>query len=177
MEADDESWEVQNNRRRGRGESNGKKLDVTKFFVTNIPRGCRPWDLANAFRVYGDIAGAFIAKKKDEEGRIFGFVSFRSVRDLEELKVNLSTVRLGGNKLVFNVALFARENGDVKHSAVKDGGGKPKEGQNKVNGGVTKVRGSNTVKNGVSFLDILTNKTHEVQDEDEVIIDPATFSL
>ncbi|KAJ0799661.1 putative RNA recognition motif domain, nucleotide-binding alpha-beta plait domain superfamily [Helianthus annuus] len=162
MEADDDTWEAQNNRCRDRGETDG----------------CRPWDLANAFRAYADIAGAFIAKKKDKDGRTFGFVSFKSVRDLDELKVNLSTVRSGGNKLVVNVALFARENREVNSSSVKGGGVKvADEGQNRVHGGLPKVRGFNAVNNGVSFLDILTNKTHAVHDEDEVIIDPSTFFL
>ncbi|MFS7912275.1 putative nucleotide-binding alpha-beta plait domain superfamily, RNA-binding domain superfamily [Helianthus anomalus] len=61
MEANEEIWETQNKRSRGRGTTKSNKTDVTKFFVTNIPSGCRPWDLANTFREYGEITGAFIA--------------------------------------------------------------------------------------------------------------------
>ncbi|KAF5789685.1 putative RNA recognition motif domain, nucleotide-binding alpha-beta plait domain superfamily [Helianthus annuus] len=121
MEANEESWEVQNRSRRGRGAAVGLKPEVTKFFVTNIPQGCRPWDLANVFIDYGEIASAFIAKKKDKDRRIFGFVSFKGVRDLEELKNNLSKVKLGGNKLVVNVALFVKENGVFKSSVAYGG--------------------------------------------------------
>ncbi|KAJ0780248.1 putative RNA recognition motif domain, nucleotide-binding alpha-beta plait domain superfamily [Helianthus annuus] len=120
MEPDDGSWEVQNRRRRGKGVAEGSGQGITKFFVSNIPQGCRPWDLANAFRAFGEIAGAFIAKKKDKEGRTFGFVSFKGVSDLEELKRSLSNLKLGGNKLSINVALFARENGVPKPATVED---------------------------------------------------------
>ncbi|MFS8013130.1 putative RNA recognition motif domain, nucleotide-binding alpha-beta plait domain superfamily [Helianthus anomalus] len=50
---------------------------VTKFYVANIPDGCRPWDLASFLGNYGEIAGSFIAKKRSKEGLKFGFVSFR----------------------------------------------------------------------------------------------------
>ncbi|KAJ0509538.1 putative RNA recognition motif domain, nucleotide-binding alpha-beta plait domain superfamily [Helianthus annuus] len=59
---------------RGAGSRNGFNPKVCKFYVSNIPLGCRPWDLANAFRGFGEIVGAFIAKKKDKLGKTFGFV-------------------------------------------------------------------------------------------------------
>ncbi|KAM0014396.1 putative RNA recognition motif domain, nucleotide-binding alpha-beta plait domain superfamily [Helianthus debilis subsp. tardiflorus] len=178
MEVDDESWEVQNNRRRGRGENIGHKSEITNFFVSNIPQGCRPWDFANSFREYGEIAGAFFANKKDKEGRIFGFVSFRGVRDVEDLKHSISNVKLGGNKLLINVALFARENGEAKSSKVHGGGVKSAvDGQYKEQTGKPRVNWYNSVMNGVLFLDILTNKSHATCEEDVVVIDPSTFSL
>ncbi|KAJ0715847.1 putative RNA recognition motif domain, nucleotide-binding alpha-beta plait domain superfamily [Helianthus annuus] len=176
MEADDDSWEVQIKSRRGNGPGDGSKLVVTKFFVTNIPQGCRLWDLADAFRSYGKVAGAFIAKKKDKEGRTFGFVSFRGVRDLEELKMNLSRVKLGGNKLLINITLFAKENENLKPSAAF--GGRVKgSGEGQVNHQEVrpKVFGPNQVKKGISFLDILTNKSHSDRDEDVAVVDPSIF--
>ncbi|KAJ0816766.1 putative RNA recognition motif domain, nucleotide-binding alpha-beta plait domain superfamily [Helianthus annuus] len=177
MEADDEGWETQNRKRKGGGAGAVFHPDITKFFVTNIPQGCRPWDLANAFRGFGEIAGAFIAKKKDKEGRIFGFVSFRGVRD-QKLKQNMSKVKLGGNKLLVNVALFARENVVTKPTSSVGGGGRSKgSGQYAGQEGVPYVKGSKPVKDGVSFLDILTNRTRDYCEEDVLIVDPAISSL
>ncbi|MFS7987546.1 putative RNA-binding domain superfamily [Helianthus anomalus] len=70
MEFEDDGgpWVENNAKRSGFGE--GFNPRVVKFFVSNIPRGCRPWDLANAFRAFGDIAGAFIAKKRIRKERL-----------------------------------------------------------------------------------------------------------
>ncbi|KAM0039489.1 putative RNA recognition motif domain, nucleotide-binding alpha-beta plait domain superfamily [Helianthus debilis subsp. tardiflorus] len=181
MDAEDDSWEVQNSRRRGKGNGAGFRQEISKFFVTNIPQGCRPWDLANAFRIYGEIAGAFIAKKKDKVGRTFGFVSFKGVRDLEELKCSLSNVKLGVNKLEINVALYAKENGNAK-SVVGNGGngGKPKmmgAGQHRVQEDYLQAKVQMSVKSGASFLDVLTNTTQVVKEEDVLVLDPSSFSL
>ncbi|KAJ0736953.1 putative RNA recognition motif domain, nucleotide-binding alpha-beta plait domain superfamily [Helianthus annuus] len=94
------------------GSSGGHPV-VRKFFVSNIPQGCRPWDLADAFRRFGEVSGAFIAKKKDKEGRTFGFVSFKGVRNVEDLGRELKKMNLGGNKLIVNLARYANENADA----------------------------------------------------------------
>ncbi|KAJ0570836.1 putative RNA recognition motif domain, nucleotide-binding alpha-beta plait domain superfamily [Helianthus annuus] len=178
MEVDDDLWEVQNRKRRSSGTGGGSLSDVSKFFVTNIPQGCRPWDLANAFRPFGEIAGAFLAKKKDKEGRTFGFVSFRGVRDMEELKINLSKVKLGGNKLLVNVALFVKENGNLKPSGQFGGRAKGTgEGLPRPQGVFSKGFGAQHVKKGASFLDILTNRTYADNEEDVLVVDPGIFSL
>ncbi|KAM0024267.1 putative RNA recognition motif domain, nucleotide-binding alpha-beta plait domain superfamily [Helianthus debilis subsp. tardiflorus] len=190
-------WEVQNSKRRSKGGKAGLKQDISKFFVTNIPHGCRPWDLANAFRAFGEIAGAFIAKKKDKDSRTFGFVSFKGVRDLEDLKNTISKVKLGGNKLVINVARFAKENGYPRVADGKGGKGGSEKllGGSQLNGqvGASHLTGLRSIKNGTSFLDALTNKTHvengtsfldaltnktHVEKEDDVLLlDPTMFSL
>ncbi|KAM0008329.1 putative RNA recognition motif domain, nucleotide-binding alpha-beta plait domain superfamily [Helianthus debilis subsp. tardiflorus] len=178
MDVDDDSWEVQNKKRRSSGSGDGLLSDVSKFFVTNIPQGCHPWDLANTFRPFGEIVGAFIAKKKDKEGRIFGFVSFRGVRDMEELKVSLSKVKLGGNKLLVNVALFAKENANLYPSGKFGGREKgPGEGYARPQGVLPKGYGAQHVKKGISFLDILTNRSHADKEEDVVVVDPGISSL
>ncbi|MFS7987392.1 putative RNA recognition motif domain, nucleotide-binding alpha-beta plait domain superfamily [Helianthus anomalus] len=167
MELVDDDWEVQNRRNKGRKEAGGSKPDIVKFFVSNIPQGCRPWDMENAFSIFGKIAGAFIAKKKDKEGKIFGFVSFKGVRDLDELKRNLTNVNLGGNKLVSNATggrnSFGRKDKGIRIDRV--------QGEN------SKAKEFDSVKKGVSFLDILTSRSHAALDEEDLAIDPATFTL
>ncbi|MFS7913022.1 hypothetical protein Hanom_Chr02g00136741 [Helianthus anomalus] len=80
---------------------------------------------------------------------------------------NLSKMKFGGNKLLVNVALFARENGDFKPDVANRRGAKVEGGvQDNVQEGNLKVRGFNSVKKGVSFLDILTNSSHVASEED-----------
>ncbi|KAF5821816.1 hypothetical protein HanRHA438_Chr01g0019801 [Helianthus annuus] len=42
---------------------------------------------------------------------------------------------------------------------------------------VSRSTGLRSVKNGVSFLDVLTNKTHAEKEENVLVLDPAIFSL
>ncbi|KAJ0788214.1 putative RNA recognition motif domain, nucleotide-binding alpha-beta plait domain superfamily [Helianthus annuus] len=83
---------------------------ITKYFVANLPEGCTPWELRKALEGYGDIAGTYVAKKKDKGGGRFGFVSFANVRDRSELESSLRGARMGDNKLKVNIARFAVEN-------------------------------------------------------------------
>ncbi|KAJ0805831.1 putative RNA recognition motif domain, nucleotide-binding alpha-beta plait domain superfamily [Helianthus annuus] len=152
---------------------------VRKFFVSNIPKGCRPWDLADAFRRFGEVSGAFIAKKKDKEGRTFGFVSFKGVRNVEELGRDLKKMNLGGNKLIVNLARYANENADAfptkeQVSSGRGGAGRPM-------GGFTNrfiaPEKAGEVKKGFSFADIFLNKSSPVLDEDSIEIDPSINTL
>ncbi|KAJ0735430.1 putative RNA recognition motif domain, nucleotide-binding alpha-beta plait domain superfamily [Helianthus annuus] len=154
---------------------------VCKFFVSNIPNGCRPWDLANAFRAFGELVGAFIAKKKDKAGLTFGFVSFKGVQDAGEFERRMGNLKLGGNKLIVNIARFAREN-VANHQ--------PRGGVN--NGTRERVHSNNLhsvgmpshpqkvhkeVSKGKSFVDILLNKTCPAREDDVVEVDPSFSSL
>ncbi|KAJ0579889.1 putative RNA recognition motif domain, nucleotide-binding alpha-beta plait domain superfamily [Helianthus annuus] len=84
---------------------------ITKFFITNLPEGCTPWELKCGLAGLGDVWGTYVAKKRDKEGRRFGFASFKDVRDKSELERSLKGIKLGGCKLVVNIARFAKENG------------------------------------------------------------------
>ncbi|KAJ0734343.1 hypothetical protein HanPI659440_Chr11g0418991 [Helianthus annuus] len=126
----------------------------------------------------GRLRGLSLLKRRIKEGRIFGFVSFKGVRDLEDL---LAKVKLGGNKLVINMARFAKENGLPKFADDKGGkGGLVKTmgtGKSNVQMGNSHLKGLKSFKNGVSFLDVLTNKTHEEKEDDVLVLDPSVFSL
>ncbi|KAM0031772.1 putative RNA recognition motif domain, nucleotide-binding alpha-beta plait domain superfamily [Helianthus debilis subsp. tardiflorus] len=152
---------------------------VRKFFVSNIPVGCRSWDLADAFRRFGEVSGAFIAKKKDKEGRTFGFVSFKGVRNVEELGRELKKMKLGGNKLIVNLARYANENADAipvreKFPLGRGGVGRPMGGYS--NSFIAPEK-AGEVKKGFSFADILLNRSSLVLDEDSIEIDPSINSL
>ncbi|KAM0065404.1 putative RNA recognition motif domain, nucleotide-binding alpha-beta plait domain superfamily [Helianthus debilis subsp. tardiflorus] len=86
------------------------KKKITKFFVTNLPSGCNPWDITEFVKVFGEVAGVYIAKKKDKNGNRFGFLSFSNVRDAKELERALNGTKMGDSKLKVNITRFASEN-------------------------------------------------------------------
>ncbi|KAJ0821011.1 putative RNA recognition motif domain, nucleotide-binding alpha-beta plait domain superfamily [Helianthus annuus] len=178
---EEEGWEFPHVKKKGgSGSRKEERSHVLKFFVTNIPSRCRPWDLANAFRSYGEIGGAFIAKKKDKEGRIFGFVSFKGVRNAAELEDSLQKIKLGDNKLKVNVAMFAKEHGDVAQKVAAGSYRQDRVRSAPASGFVNREHGPKKfmeVHVGSSFADILMNIFSLVLEEDMVDIDPAVFTL
>ncbi|KAJ0811070.1 putative ankyrin repeat-containing domain superfamily [Helianthus annuus] len=131
----------------------------------------------------GDLSGAFIAKKKDKEGQIFRFVSFKGVRDQAELELRLKKIKIGGNNPKVNVALFASENGGIPGPKGGMVSGENTRFASRVSNGRNLNAGSlppnmfNTVRLGKSFSDILLNKSSPVTEEDCVTVDPSVFTL
>ncbi|KAJ0576315.1 putative RNA recognition motif domain, nucleotide-binding alpha-beta plait domain superfamily [Helianthus annuus] len=87
--------------------------DILKLFVTNLPEGCTPWELRKRLECFGDIAGTFVAKKRDKNGCRFGFVSVKGVRDRQEFLKSIEGIKMGDSRLKINVARFAAENAGV----------------------------------------------------------------
>lgn len=92
------------------------KARITKLFVNNLPDRCSGADLAAVLRGMGTIFDIYIARKRNKEGKRFGFVSFLDVKDCKELLKTLSSVRLGDFKLKFNIARFVLEEGEIDQS-------------------------------------------------------------
>ncbi|KAJ0485317.1 putative RNA recognition motif domain, nucleotide-binding alpha-beta plait domain superfamily [Helianthus annuus] len=89
----------------------GGSRNITKFFITNLPEGCTPWELKCGVANFGEVSGTFVAKKRDKDGRRFGFASFKDVKDTSELEKALKGIKLGGCKLIVNIARFSFDNG------------------------------------------------------------------
>ncbi|KAM0003499.1 putative RNA recognition motif domain, nucleotide-binding alpha-beta plait domain superfamily [Helianthus debilis subsp. tardiflorus] len=85
-------------------------LGLTKFFVTNLPERCSSLDIRDFFSVFGEVAGVYVARKRDKKGNKFCFVSFKGVKDPKELEGRLMGIKMGQCKLLVNVARFAVEN-------------------------------------------------------------------
>ncbi|MFS8004938.1 putative RNA recognition motif domain, nucleotide-binding alpha-beta plait domain superfamily [Helianthus anomalus] len=95
------------------GDFDGKRnlsRNISKFYVTNLPLGCNTWDVAEFVKVFGDVSGVYIARKKDKEGRRFCFVRFKNVADVKEVERALNGTKMGGHKLIANLARCAKEN-------------------------------------------------------------------
>ncbi|MFS7960534.1 putative RNA recognition motif domain, nucleotide-binding alpha-beta plait domain superfamily [Helianthus anomalus] len=91
----------------GCGQQSG---NILKLFVTNLPEGCSPWELRKCLECYGAITSTYVAKKRDKNGSMFGFVSVNDVRDRQEFLKSLGGVKMGDFRLKINVARFAAEN-------------------------------------------------------------------
>ncbi|MCI28503.1 RNA-binding protein 25-like, partial [Trifolium medium] len=87
------------------------KLDqeTTSFFFTNFPEDVNVMDLWAKFARYGRIGEVYIPKKLDKQGRRFGFVKFREVRDARAMLARLGDIWLGTFKLRVNLPRFGRE--------------------------------------------------------------------
>ncbi|KAJ0938354.1 putative RNA-directed DNA polymerase [Helianthus annuus] len=131
----------------------GGAQDVVKFFVTNLPEGCTPWELRKGLEGFGVISGTYVAKKRDKLGNRFGFVSFIEVKDRAALEKVLSGVKLGDSKLKVNLARFALENsGSVaQQEPRKYGPGAPVQAEK---GAAFKSR------DGRSFRDVLGGSSY-----------------
>ncbi|KAJ0890228.1 putative RNA recognition motif domain, nucleotide-binding alpha-beta plait domain superfamily [Helianthus annuus] len=107
--------------------------NITKFFISNLPEGCTPWELKCGLSGYGDISDTYVARKRDKDGNRFGFASFKDVKDKAEVLKSLRGAKLGGCKLKVNIARFALENGsgfgqpvgDIPRPKVASVGAKP----------------------------------------------------
>ncbi|KAL9999882.1 putative RNA recognition motif domain, nucleotide-binding alpha-beta plait domain superfamily [Helianthus debilis subsp. tardiflorus] len=99
-----------NNKNKEPNDGMSRNGNITKLYITNLPLGCNTWDVADFVKVYGDVSGVYIARKKDKEGRRFGFVSFKNVVDVKEMERALNGTKMGGFKLIANLAKFAKEN-------------------------------------------------------------------
>ncbi|KAJ0523334.1 putative RNA-binding domain superfamily [Helianthus annuus] len=88
---------------------------LTKFFVSNLPVRCSGSDLAGYVRVHEEIYDIYIARKRDNMGNQFGFVSLLDVKNTGEMEKALSTIRIGDYKLCFNVARFTLEDVEINN--------------------------------------------------------------
>ncbi|XP_022024833.1 uncharacterized protein LOC110925173 [Helianthus annuus] len=173
MESTDEIWTDVNDRRKPKRQNyvdkdKSVRLDVTKFFISNLPPGCRPWDVADFVRVYGEVSGMYIARKRDKAGNRFGFLSFKNVKDAKNLEKALNGLKMGGHKLMVNIARFANENIGVRESdgrpgirlvGMRDGDGGTNKKTSGLNGARiaedTRGKAKLFTKEGISYKDMV----------------------
>ncbi|MCH92530.1 endonuclease/exonuclease/phosphatase family protein, partial [Trifolium medium] len=102
-----EEGEVRTQRRKGFVH----RLDqeTTSFFFTNFPDDAKVTELWSKFARHGRVGEVYVPKKLDKQGRRFGFVKFREVRDGGEMLSRLGDIWLGTYKLRVNLSRFNRE--------------------------------------------------------------------
>ncbi|KAK2420192.1 zinc finger CCCH domain-containing protein [Trifolium repens] len=84
---------------------------ATSFFFTNSPEEVKEEDLWKRFARYGRVGEVYIPKKVDKQGRRFGFVKYRDVKDSTEavdLLRSISDIWFGSFKLRVNRSRFQK---------------------------------------------------------------------
>jgi hypothetical protein len=99
---------------------------ATSFFFTNFPDDIKAADLWPKFAHFGRVREVYIPEKRDKQGRRFGFVKYRDVRDVREQLELVSDIWIGTYKLRVNQARFskaasAKEKEVAGKDNVKDG--------------------------------------------------------
>jgi RNA recognition motif-containing protein len=99
-----------NNRwRKKKGFLHRLDMETTSFFFTNIPPESTTVELWKRFGRFGRVGEVYIPNRLDKQGRRFGFVKFRDVRDATELLRAISDIWVGSFKLRVNKARFRRD--------------------------------------------------------------------
>ncbi|MFS7889247.1 putative RNA recognition motif domain, nucleotide-binding alpha-beta plait domain superfamily [Helianthus anomalus] len=154
----DERWnDVVGRNRRGAVRDQVEVL-LTKLFVTNLPEICSRKEVLEVFNHLGEVAGVYLARKRDKNGKNFGFISFRNVKDRKELLENCKGLRMGDFKLHINIARFAVENKfehieqNQKQQEKKEGNQNIRQPPQNFGTGLERAR-----TEGFTYCDALTN--------------------
>ncbi|GJW11416.1 RNA-directed DNA polymerase, eukaryota [Tanacetum coccineum] len=86
---------------------------ATSFYVSNLPESLDAKGLWNACMPYDRLVDAFIANKRSEGGKRFGFIRFLGIKDANEFVRSLSNIWIENFHLYVVVALFQRRNAFV----------------------------------------------------------------
>jgi hypothetical protein len=86
--------------------------ETISYYFTNFPEDAKVSQLWSKFARFGRIGEVYIPKKLDKQGRRFGFVKFRDVRDAWELLSRMDDIWMGTYKLRINLSRFNK--GEVR---------------------------------------------------------------
>lgn len=96
-------------------------MEIT-FYFTNFPHMWNHLIMKDIFAKYGEVVDVFIARKRNNLGKRFGFVRFVNVDDIAEFENTLNSICIGTMKMACNVARFQRQSPKLpsSHSKPKD---------------------------------------------------------
>jgi RNA recognition motif-containing protein len=106
----DNDWKLVEGKKpqRRKGFVHRLEQNITSFFFTNFPEDATVNDLWFEFWRFGCVGEVYLPKKLDKQGRRFGFVKYREVRDVRELQSCLEEIWLGSFKLRVNISRFGK---------------------------------------------------------------------
>lgn len=84
------------------------KADITSYYFTHFPDEANEELLWRHFKKWGDVREVYIAKRLNKEGRRYGFVRFKDVRDAKGLELRLDNIVINDCKLFANLPRFER---------------------------------------------------------------------
>ncbi|CAI9266454.1 unnamed protein product [Lactuca saligna] len=84
-------------------------LDETSFFVLNIPTGVTKEEFRKIFKPFGELTDIYFGGRKGKNGKYFGFIRFKGVRDVGSLEAGLNGMLCRNHKLDINIAKHERK--------------------------------------------------------------------
>jgi len=84
------------------------KQPFVSFYFTNIPENISYISLRRGFEVCGILEDVYLARKRNANGGVFGFVRYGNVKDVDKLLQALNNVWFGDWRVVAKVASFDR---------------------------------------------------------------------
>jgi hypothetical protein len=93
--------------------------EATSFFFTNFPDHVKAVDLWPRFARFGRVGEVFIPAKVDKQGKRFGFVKYREVKDAKELLRTISNIWIDSFKLRINLSKFNRKTEQLPNGETK----------------------------------------------------------
>ena len=133
------------------------KDDITSFYFTHFPDEANEVTLWENFKRWGDVREVYIAKRRNKDGRRYGFVRFKGVSDVKRLEVYLDNIFIKDQKLFVNIPRFVRPIRPTRTQVVQSiitKGGEQKKNANKgrQEGSIPRMRSyaEVTAKGGVS---------------------------
>uniref|UniRef100_K7KKX5 RRM domain-containing protein n=1 Tax=Glycine max TaxID=3847 RepID=K7KKX5_SOYBN len=102
--------------------------DVTSFYFTRFPEDATAKELWIHFKQQGDVREVFIPRKRNKQGRRYGFVRYKGVRNVQQLQQHLDNMVFRGLKMNVNVPRYGRgtRKEDGNSAMVICGGGQQK---------------------------------------------------
>jgi len=113
--------------------------NFVSVYFTNIPQNITYRSLREGFEVCGIMEDVYLARKRNMNGGVFGFVRYSKVRDVDKLLKAVNNVRFGDWKVVAKVASFDRF-GNARNVVQVNGEGE------KIDRGLKKYEGEKKLK-------------------------------
>ena len=99
------------------------------FYFSNVPNDISYSSLRKGFEVCGIMEDIYLARKRNVNGAVFGFVRYSKVKDVDKLLKAVNNVWLGDYKVVAKVSTYDR-NGNKRGDGKDRGeGGKNSDGE------------------------------------------------
>ncbi|KAI3819758.1 hypothetical protein L1987_13606 [Smallanthus sonchifolius] len=111
------SLETRTGRDEGRDEVREKAIS---FYLANLPKYISDKEHWLECRNYGHVVDAYIAKKRDKQGRRFAFARFIKVRNIEKMLKSLNYLKLRGMKISVNLAKFNKRGNGIDEKKVEE---------------------------------------------------------
>ena len=111
------------------------KQSFVSFYFTNVPENISYIALRRGFEVCGIMEDVYLAKKRNVNGGVFGFVRYAKVLNVDKLLKALNNVWFGDWRVVAKVASF-----DMFGNKKNDEGAKVEGDNFKVGSGINVVR-------------------------------------